>query len=121
MEKKDILEILKDVPVPNIGQNVMTLGWLKEVRVDDGNIYCDLTIPMDRADIKNDLNFSLIGAIQEKFPDVEVHIHFTTTMMDNSAPSKDLGPMSGIEHYCCRLGKRWRWEVNHIHEFSIGT
>lgn len=98
MNKQDILEVLKDVPVPNIGQNVMALGWLKEVRIDESNVYCDLTIPMERADIKTDLNFSLIGAIQDHFPNVEVHIHFTTTMMDNSAPSKDLGPISGVKN-----------------------
>lgn len=98
MNKQDILEILKEVPVPNIGQNVMALGWLKEVRIDESNVYCDLTIPMERADIKTDLNFSLIGAIQDRYPNVEVHIHFTTTMMDNSAPSKDLGPISGVKN-----------------------
>jgi ATP-binding protein involved in chromosome partitioning len=98
MNKQDILDILKDVSVPNIGQNVMALGWLKEVRIEENNIYLDMTIPMEKADIKNDLNFSLIGALQDVFPSTEVHIHFTTSMMDNSAPSKDLGPMTGVKN-----------------------
>ncbi|HKK61810.1 MAG TPA: Mrp/NBP35 family ATP-binding protein [Bacteroidales bacterium] len=98
MKKDSILEILSNVSVPNIGQNVMTLGWLKNIRIEGNQVYCDLTIPMERADIKDDLNFSLIGAIQDKFPSADVHIHFTTSMMDNSAPAKDLGPISGVKN-----------------------
>ena len=51
MNKQDILDILKDVSVPNIGQNVMALGWLKEVRIEENNIYLDMTIAVEKADI----------------------------------------------------------------------
>lgn len=98
MDKNSILEILKEVPVPNVGQNVMALGWLKGVRIESDQVYCDLTLPMERADIKDELNFSLIGAIQDNFPKADVHIHFTTSMMDNSAPARDLGPISGVKN-----------------------
>ncbi len=90
MEKQEILKILQAVKVPNIGQNILSLKWLKDLRVEGDNVYCDLTIPMDQAQVKTELNFSIISAIQEQYPSAEVHLHFTTTMTDD-APQ----PLSG--------------------------
>jgi ATP-binding protein involved in chromosome partitioning len=98
MDKQGILEAIKKIPVPNLGQNILALGWLKEVKLDNKEIYLDISIPMERADLKEELNFGLIGGIQEKFPEAEVHIHFTTSMVDNSQPARNLGPIGNVKN-----------------------
>lgn len=98
MDEQNILEILKKVKVPNIGQTLLQLGWLKDVKLEGDNVYIDLNIPIDKADLKPEINFAIIEAIQNNHPDAKVHTHFITNMGMGGPSASSNNPVAQVKN-----------------------
>jgi ATP-binding protein involved in chromosome partitioning len=97
MDKQNIIEILKNVQVPNIGRSLLQLGWLKDVKLEDTNVYVDLNIPIDKADLKPELNFAIIEKVKDKYPEAEIHTHFITAM-GNDPGKSNVNPVGQVKN-----------------------
>lgn len=76
MNKDAILNLLRAVLDPQTGRDIVSAGMVKSLEIDQKNINLTLSIPSLQMQGKAELNFACIGVIAEKYPDVNVNVHF---------------------------------------------
>ncbi len=85
IDRDQVMTLLAGVADPLTGQNIVVSGRIREVHTDQGQVRCTLAFakPLDTKQ-KASLNFACIHAINEVYPDIEVHIH----LENQSDPSR---------------------------------
>ena len=98
MNQENVIRIIHGISIPNLGKTIADSGWLNQVRIEEPNIYIDLVIPIDYANVKSDLTFEIISSIQQEYPEAEVHPHFITGMGAPKPQKSASGPMSKVKN-----------------------
>jgi len=90
MEVPRIYEALRKVPDPKTGQDVVSLGRIKNLQVEENQV--NFSIELDSLDVeqKSELNFACIQAIQEVYPNAEVNVHMIARTMQSQQPTSAL-------------------------------
>lgn len=70
-----IIDILTKVIDPGSGQDLITMSMVRDLKVEGDNVSFILEVNALDAEQKQKLNFACMGAIQEKYPSANVHIH----------------------------------------------
>ncbi|RMD45748.1 MAG: metal-sulfur cluster assembly factor [Aquificota bacterium] len=76
MDKNDIYEILKNICDPEIPIDIVNLGLVKNVSINDKKINIEMTLTTPRCPLEELIKNLIINAIKEKYPDLEVNIKF---------------------------------------------
>jgi len=75
IEKQQIVEALQKILDPQTGQDIVSLHMVENLQVIGKNITFTLLLSSLNAAGKNELNFACIQAINNVYPDAEVHVH----------------------------------------------
>lgn len=76
MTKELVLDALRAVRDPQTGRDIVTANMIENVEIEGKNIRFSLVVPSLQMQGKADLNFACMGAVMDKFPGTEVHVHF---------------------------------------------
>jgi len=93
IETKQIIQALTNVKDPNSGQDVVTMSMVRDLEVEGNNVSFTLELPSLQNDYKQQINFACMEAIQQMYPQAEVHVH----MMAKTQQAKQ-APPSGMNH-----------------------
>ncbi len=75
METAAVVKALAGVTDPNTGQDIITMNMVRDLDITDKNITFTLELPsLDNA-YKSALNFACMAAVQEVYPEANVHVH----------------------------------------------
>ncbi len=74
-DKQKIVEALQKILDPQTGQDIISLRMVENLQTDENNVSLTLILPSLNSPLKNELNFACIAAVNEVYPDAEVHIH----------------------------------------------
>ncbi|MBK8722556.1 MAG: Mrp/NBP35 family ATP-binding protein [Saprospiraceae bacterium] len=86
-EEKFVKEALSNVFDPSTGQDIMTLGLVKQISFDGNNINLTIHIAQNNSELKSDMNFACIAAIQDVYPNANVNIHIAVdSSNDKTSP-----------------------------------
>ncbi len=75
IDKKQIIEALEKVKDPATGQDIIAMRRVRNLIVEGKSIQFSVEVPSGDATTKSSLNFACIQAVNEAFPDAQVHIH----------------------------------------------
>lgn len=75
IDKQKIVAALQNILDPQTGQDIVSLRMIENLQNEGKNISFTLILPSLNAPQKNELNFACINAVNEIYPDAEVHIH----------------------------------------------
>ncbi len=84
----EIKEALSNVFDPATGQDIMKLGMVRSIQIDGDNVNLTLTLDKNNAELKSDMNFACIAAVQDLYPSANVNIHIlvNTVTANNQSP-----------------------------------
>ncbi|BDS12665.1 Mrp/NBP35 family ATP-binding protein [Aureispira anguillae] len=75
LDKQQIIEALRSVKDPETGQDIITVRMVENLQVKGNDISFTIIVPSIKSPIKNQLTFACIAAVNEVYPNAEVHIH----------------------------------------------
>jgi ATP-binding protein involved in chromosome partitioning len=85
IDKQKIVAALQNILDPQTGQDIVSLRMVENLQCEGKNISFTLVLPSLNAPQKNELNFACINAINELYPDAEVHIHVKARTEDTQS------------------------------------
>lgn len=92
MDKQKIVEALRTVKDPDTGQNIIQVRMVENLQVQGNDISFTIIVPSLKSPVKNQLTFACIAAVNEVYPDAEVHIH------SKPRANQDNKPQSPVPH-----------------------
>jgi ATP-binding protein involved in chromosome partitioning len=95
MIQAKIISALGSVIDPTTGQNIIERGMVADIVIHDDDVRFSLALPNLSAELKSQLNFACIAAINEVYPHARVHVHMT---MRSAANSTDDNPLAHIRN-----------------------
>ena len=95
MEKERIIFQLQKVKDPVTGQDIMAVGLVENVEIEGNNVNITLSVPSLQMDSKEQLNFAIMEAVLQKYPEAEVNLHFKARN-PNAAPTNTLPHIKNI-------------------------
>ena len=75
INKQHIVNALRSVKDPDTGQDIIAARMVENLQVSGPNISFELVLTDLKSPVKNELTFSCIAAVNELYPDAEVHVH----------------------------------------------
>ncbi len=75
MEEKKIVAALCKVNDPQTGQDIVSRNMVRDLRIEGNNVNLSIVLPSLKFEGKSDLNFTIMAAIQEVYPQAEVNVH----------------------------------------------
>ena len=72
--ERDVLDALKGVKDPEIGRDLVDLGMVKDVRVQDGTIFLTINLTTPACPLKAQIETSVREALSARLPDFRVQI-----------------------------------------------
>jgi ATP-binding protein involved in chromosome partitioning len=75
VEKQRIVEILQKIADPQTGRDIVSMRMVEDLQIEGKNISFSIVLASLNTPSKNELNFACIQAINDVYPDFEVHIH----------------------------------------------
>ena len=96
LDNNTILAALRLVKDPNSGQDIISLKMVEDFRVEDNNISFSINLTSQDSEVKQALNFACMQAIQEIYPEAQVHIHLKSNTGSEPIKNKVLPQVSNI-------------------------
>ncbi len=75
IDKQQIVEALRTVKDPETGQDIIAVRMVENLQVKGQDISFTLVVPSLKSPVKNQLTFACIAAVNEVYPNAEVHVH----------------------------------------------
>lgn len=75
MDKVKIIKALATVIDPDTGKDLVSLSLIKDLKVEGNNVSFAVEVGRLNEEQKQGLNFACIGAIQDLYPEANVHVH----------------------------------------------
>lgn len=93
LETSKVVKALIGVIDPNTGQDLITMNMVRDLQVEGNNVAFTLELPSLNNEYKSDLNFACQAAIQQVYPQANVHVHMAAP---GSGSGK--GPANAVPH-----------------------
>jgi len=77
MDKQQIIQALEKVNDPKTGKDLITMRMVENLQVEGDNVSFTVTLPQVDADTKSQINFACIAAVNEVYPQANVHVHLS--------------------------------------------
>lgn len=91
IDKQKIVAALQNILDPQTGQDIVSLRMVENLQTEGKNVSFTLVLSSLNAPQKNELNFACINAVNEIYPDAEVHIH-VKAKTENSQGNNSIVP-----------------------------
>lgn len=75
IDNNKVVTALSTVLDPKTGLNIIRAKMVEHLKIEGNNITFTLNIPSNDANVKSEINFSCMAAIQNIYPDAQVHVH----------------------------------------------
>lgn len=75
IDNNRIVAALREVKDPKSGQDLITMRRVEDLRIEGDQVSFSVLIPPADAEIKEQLNFACIAAVQGIYPEAQVHVH----------------------------------------------
>lgn len=95
IDNNKIVDLLRVVKDPTTGQDIMSMKMVSDLKISGNQVHFSITVPNLDNNIKQQLNFSAIEAINSVYPQADVHIHIVPSN-DASKPKAALGQIKNI-------------------------
>ncbi len=86
IDNNTIVTALRRVRDPKTGLDVISQKMISNLKIDAKNVSFTLKVSAKDPEVKSTLNFACIKAINEEYPDAQVHVH-----MEQEAPTGSAG------------------------------
>ena len=96
LDNNKILEALRTVKDPNTGQDIISMQMVEDYKVRGNDVSFTLNITSQDAQVKQSLNFACMGAIQNVYPNAQVHIHLKSSGAAGPEKSRTLPQVKNI-------------------------
>lgn len=96
IDNNAIVAALRKVKDPNSGQDIISVRMVEDFRVEGNNISFSINLTGQDAQVKQSLNFACIQAIQEIYPEAQVHIHLKNTSGSEPVKNKVLPQVANV-------------------------
>ncbi len=87
IDNNAVVTALRNVKDPNSGQDIISVRMVEDFRIEGNNVSFSINLSGHDAQVKQSLNFACMQAIQEIYPDAQVHIHLKNN--SGSEPTKN--------------------------------
>ena len=91
IDKQKIVSALQNILDPQTGQDIVSLRMVENLQTEGNNVSFTLVLSSLNAPQKNELNFACINAVNEIYPEAEVHIH-VKAKTENSQGNNSIVP-----------------------------
>lgn len=75
LDNNAIVAALRNVKDPNSGQDIISVRMVEDFRIEGNNVSFSINLSGHDSQVKQSLNFACMQAIQEVYPEAQVHIH----------------------------------------------
>ena len=96
LDNNTIVAALRNVKDPNSGQDIISVRMVEDFKVEGNNVSFSINLSGQDAQTKQSLNFACIQAIQEVYPEAQVHIHLKNTSGSEPVKNKVLPQVSNV-------------------------
>ena len=96
MEKDKIIQALKSVKDPNTGKDIISRNMVQDLKIDGNNVHFTIALPSLSSKHKQELNFSSMVAVNQVYPQAEVHIHLASNNGNATQASSALPQVKNI-------------------------
>lgn len=96
IDNNKIVGALRNIKDPNTGQDIISVGLVSELSIDGNNVSFKVKINTQDANAKSNMNFACIQAIQQIYPDANVHVHLITDGGGSTAKMKTLPQVKNV-------------------------
>jgi len=96
LDNNAIVSALRNVKDPNTGQDIISLRMVEDFNVSGNNISFSINLSGQETEVKQSVNFACMQAIQEIYPEAQVHIHMKTTSGSEPVKNKVLPQVKNI-------------------------
>jgi len=86
IERIKVLDALSRVKDPQKPQSIVAANRIQDIRIEGTQVRFVLNLPPLSGEVKSDLTFQCMQAIQKLYPDAEVDVHITQTL--ENSPSQ---------------------------------
>jgi ATP-binding protein involved in chromosome partitioning len=96
LDNNAIVAALRNVKDPNSGQDIISVRMVEDFKVEGNNVYFSINLKGQDTEIKQSLNFACIEAVQQVYPQAQVHIHIKNDSGSESAKNKILPHVKNV-------------------------
>jgi ATP-binding protein involved in chromosome partitioning len=75
LDNNKIVSALSNVLDPKTGLNIIKAKMVEGLKLGDNSVTFTLNIPSADQNVKSEINFACLAAIQKIYPDAQVHVH----------------------------------------------
>lgn len=95
-ETAKVVKALTRVTDPNTGQDLISMNMVRDLHIEGTTVSFTLELPSLNNQYKTDLNFACQAAIQEIYPDANVHVHMSAKNTTTTQPEHPLPHIKNI-------------------------
>ena len=95
-DKQQIINALRTVKDPASGQDIIAVRMVENLQVQGKDISFSLLVPSLQSPVKNQLTFACIAAVNELYPEAEVHVH--SKQNEAAKASKITSPLPHVKN-----------------------
>lgn len=96
LDNNAIVAALRSVKDPNTGQDIISVRMVEDFKVDGNNVSFSINLSGQDSKVKQSLNFACMQAIQEVYPEAQVHIHLKSDSGSEPLKNKVLPQVKNV-------------------------
>ncbi len=96
IDKQQIITALRTVKDPASGQDIISVRMVEDLQVKGNDISFTIVVPSLKSPVKNQLTFACIAAVNEIYPEAEVHVH--SRQKEGAQPNKPQTPVPHVKN-----------------------
>jgi len=96
LDKEQITKLLSDVMDPDLGKDLVTLGMVKEIKIEDLNVHLNIELTTPACPLKDKIRGDIEAAVLTGFPKITLNVEFSAQVRQSL--SVDKNALSGIKN-----------------------
>ncbi len=98
LDKDAVLQALRVVVDPDIRRDIVSLGFVKDLSIDDGRVAFTIELTTPACPVKEELRSKAVGAVQALSGVTQVDVQLTAKVRSASAPETGKPPLPGVKN-----------------------
>ena len=91
-----VVKALTKVIDPNSGRDIITMSMVRDLKVEGNRVQFTIELSSLKSEHKSDLNFACIAAVQELYPEADVHVHMMSKTAQAQQPVNNFPQIGNI-------------------------
>ena len=96
IDNNKIVDILRTVMDPVTGQDIVSMKMVEGLSINGDVVNFSINVPNLDANIKSQLNFACIGAINTEYPNADVNIHIVPQQGNTTGKTNTLNQIKNV-------------------------